>query len=484
MGQIIKLDYNGELGYSETISNVVQFVFRIYEITVDEFLDFEVNGLTNRQIVFSHYSINEKISLGLSDETGKEIKNYKSVTTQMRCPLCSFNIDSGYILINEVINSSNLLVDDFSVKDISKNGKGADGKVFEINKFFKDYISTIRGMYKATNFEDKENIRSRKQFLHPRVWIWSKSLNENGVFNTHSIFDLSPFVETINTSVIDTGGNFNISLINIEGVISMQNGQAVGCWSVDKKRYIKFKNNGKFNYAFKNVLNGRFNQKDVSPVYSDEVILGQEELFEILIDRDTKNSSTDMFFKNLISSNDVIFISFNDFDQDSIEKCDDFFIGNDKLPNCNWDMIGLIDTNSVSTTYEGDSVGANISGRDCMKLLIEDGSNFFADSYSNNGTSVFENILIPNRGDRVNSLNNFEDPKKGQDAANRLLSTGLIDCLYNHSSRNIQFVMNLLISRLSNVSICNSRLFEYYGDKITKFKVAKFELVKKDKKKK
>lgn len=490
MGQIIKLDYNGELGYAEIISNVVQFVFRIYAITVDEFLDFEVDGVTNREIVFSHYAVNEKISLGLSDENGNDIKDYKSVTPQMRCPLCSFNIDSSYISINEIINSSNLLIDDFAVKDTSENGGGADGQTFQINKFFKDYISTIKGMHKTTNFEDKENIRSRRQYVHPRVWIWSKALSEDNIFNTHSIFDLSPFVESINTSVIDTGGTFNINLLNIEGSMQVnENGELVGYWSPDRKRYIKFLHNGKFNYAFKNILNGRFKRKDSSPEYTDEDTpngrIDQRYLYEeIDVFKRVKEKKNDMFFKNMISSNDIVFISFNDFDQDSIEKCDDFFIGNDKLPNCNWDMIGMVDTNSVSLTFEGDTDGASIAGRDCMKLLIEDGSNFFANSYSDNGKSIFDNINIPNKGDKVNSLNNYQDPEMGQNAANRLLATGLIDCLYNPSSRNVQFIMNLLISRLSNIAVCNSQLFEYYKDRITKFKVAKFEIVKNEKKKK
>jgi hypothetical protein len=57
------------------------------------------------------------------------------------------------------------------------------------------------------------------------------------------------------------------------------------------------------------------------------------------------------------------------------------------------------------------------------------------------------------------------------------MTTGLIDILYNPEARNVHFVMNLLMSRLSNIEICHSQLFDYYGDNRTKFTIPTFETV-------
>jgi len=499
MGKNLKLDYNGEFGYAAGIEDVVENTFKIYGLTAEQFLDYvwETDSkiqISNREIAYDFYSINQRIRLGLADKDGNDTKDFRSVTAKMPCPLCSFNIDSGYVSSNEIINSSSLLTDDFSVKVFSEDGKGGDGTIFENNLFFKNYISFIKGLDKNTN-KNSDISKTRRQYVHPKVWIWCKSLNENGVFNPNSIFNLTPFIESVKTNVTDTGGNFNLSLINIEGFIKIKNGEPIGVWSPRKDRYIKFKHNNKFNFAFKNVLNGRFNKKDKFPDYEpDTNINGDDDitktpdtnLKEVLVlgKESEKTVSSDLFFKNLISANDVIFITFRDDEELLDNSCEDFFQSNQDLPYADWDMIGLIDTNSDSVTYEGDSFGANISGRDCMKLLIEDNSNFFANSYSDNGNSVFENFKLPSRGDGVNASNNINsNAEKGKRTANRLITTGQIDVLYNQSNRNVHFVMNLLISRLSNISVCHDRLFEYYGDRKTKYKVAQLELVKKNDKK-
>ena len=51
------------------------------------------------------------------------------------------------------------------------------------------------------------------------------------------------------------------------------------------------------------------------------------------------------------------------------------------------------------------------------------------------------------------------------------MTTGLLETLYNQDSRNVGFIMNLLISQLANIEVCPSQIFDSYGDRRTKFQV-------------
>src|SRR5690606_23408271 len=106
--------------------------------------------------------------------------------------------------------------------------------------------------------------------------------NENGDFNNASIFDLSPFISNMNTSVSDTGGNFSLGLSNIEGMINVRGGYAQGIWSPRTDRYVKFKQNGKINYFFKNFINSRYKVQDGEKEDINNVIENENE--EIGID--------------------------------------------------------------------------------------------------------------------------------------------------------------------------------------------------------
>lgn len=494
---IIHLNYNGEISYNTTIDEVVRRIFKVLAITVDEFLDFEYEGVTNRKRVFDSYSITEKIKYGFLDYNGTELRNFSFIRSNMRCPFTVFYIDSKYVTIDVIISNSNVLTDNYISTIFSQEdeelGEGNSGQLFTINNFFQNYVKSIPKILKTTPLENINITKtSRRQYVNPKVWLWSKSLCENQKFNNNSIFDLTPFVQSINSFVGDNGGNFSLNLLNIEGVIQVENKQAVGIWHPKKERYLKFKTNysNKINYIFKNVINARYNRNfydntineivdeknEESENIENENTIRLEEL-KIISKSVEQNLSGDIFFKNLISENDLIFITFRDDEENEVDKIDDFFISNDKLPGNNWDMIGLIDKNSLSLTYESNDYVTNITGRDLMKLLIEDGSYFFANSFSDeNVNGIFENIDLPNRGDSVNSSNQVIN--NGQRAANRLITNGIIDTMYIPEARNIHFVMNMLISALSNIEICPTELFSYYEDRVTKFQIPIYETLK------
>ena len=506
MSKIISIEYNGELGYASSIEDVVLDVFQIYEITPDQFLDFKNGDISNRELVFVHYQMSEKIKYNLADDEGNITKTAKDITPQMRCPYITFFIDAKYVTKDIIINNSSVLVDDFAAKEFTADEEeqaDSDGRTkFITNKFFFEKVKIIPKITKNNPLDsvDDNTIKgTRRQYINPRVWIWCKSLNEDGNFNSNSIFDLTPFITTMDMNTSDTGGNFSISLNNIEGFVQTYNNEAFGVWNPRKERYIKFKQDNKMNYLFKNALNARYNTT-TDELFQDNYMANQNS-YDSAEDRDYKQKnldeelmtesvdvtrtgpgkslSSDLFFKNLISENDIIFITFRDDEDNEIETVDDFFIGNDKLPNMSWEMIGLVDKNSVGITYEGTEYNVSVAGRDLMKLLIEDGSYFFANSFADDDTkSIFQNVDLPNRGDSVNASNHVMDKDYVKSGANRLVMSGLIDMLFNPEARNVHFVMNLLMSTLSNIEICPSRLFEYQQNK-TKFQIPKFETVKK-----
>ncbi|MEO6681562.1 MAG: hypothetical protein ABIN48_01945 [Ginsengibacter sp.] len=482
MGKNIEIQYNGEIGYLATIEDVVLNVFKIYAIKATEFLDYKAdeNTLSNREIIFQNYTIQEKINLGLADEEGNDLKTADDISPSDICPYVTLYIDCDYVNKNKILSSSSVLVDDFSVNDLSIEN-GAFSAFLNKNKFFKDYISKTKTVDKEISGENfSKNLHLKKQQLKPKVWIWCKSLNEDQKFNPNSLFDLSPFIESIETTISQTGGNFSLKLLPIEGFIKIdENGEAYGYWSPKKDNYVKFEKNNDLNYLFKNHINARFSSKssnvpDSKYIQKDTGELNQAENY--IVKRGGRGDiSSDLFFKNLISANDVIFISFNEFSR--VTAIDDFFISNENLPGKDWNMIGLVDKNQSSLSYESSEIGVNISGRDCMKLLIEDGSYFFPKSYSNeNENSIFKNVNLPDSGDDINTMNKRVDSEhKG---VNRLVTSGMLESLFTTEARNINFVMNLLISTLANVEICPSELFEHYGDKVTKFQIPIYETVK------
>jgi len=490
MAKTISLEYNGELGYLATIEEVVLNVFKIYAITPEQFLDYKYKEITNREIIFLHYTLQQKIDLQFADDDGNVTKTNIDVTSKMICPFVTFFIDAKYVTKNLILNNSTLLTDDFSVTQQEENEYGNFLGTLKINQFFENYVSKVKTVdieLPNINFQNEKEkfVKNKKQHLNPTVWIWCKSLNENQKFNNYSIFDLTPFIESIETSMSESGGNFNLKLLSIEGFINVdETGEASGVWSVKKDRYLSFNEDNRQNFLFKNYINSRWFQSE-QEIYTGGAYVERIRNYDNQIGVETvnvsrkiqKNSiSSDFFFKNLISENDIVFISFNEIDV--LPKNDDFFISNDRIPLNDYHMIGLIDRNSISTNYDGAEISTNVGGRDLMKLLIEDGSYFFPKSYSNEtDNSIFENVDLPNSGDDVNTTNKVID--NGQKGANRLVMSGMIENLFLAEARNVHFVMNLLMSTLSNIEICPSKLFEYYGDRVTQFQIPIYETVKK-----
>ncbi len=486
MGKIIEIQYNGNLGYRVPISDVKES-FKI-TLSDSEFLNTKnpVTGFSNRDLIFESYGVREKIELNLSDDEGNAIKDSGDIQPFFPCPVpIILYVDSENLTADILISQSNLLTNNFQVTSFGGNDEESSF-IIEDNKFYNEVI-------RPNLFDDNPSAIIRegvygigqREAIQPTVWLWSKSSNEDGDFNPNSIFNLSPFIQNISINQSDNGGNFSIELLSIDGVFELENGEPTGIWHPNRNRYVKFSHDNRDNFVFRSVMDtvgSRKSENFEDVTYGDRFQNVTSNQVNIK-DRSFKSGErdfnrTETLFKNMISENDIIFISFSDFEEDSVQYKDDFFINNSNLPDRDWQMIGLVDSNQLQVSYEDSSMTLNVSGRDCMKLLIEDGSYFFTKSFSNpdNTNSAFNNIDLPNRGDD-NNASNITIQQQNTSGINRLVTTGLIDMLYNPESRNVNFIMNLLISRLSNIEICHSDLFQYYGSRRTQFSIPSYETV-------
>jgi len=470
MSKIIEIQYNGELGYKTPISEVRKF-FKI-RMTDEDFLGVKKSkgGYSNRDFIFLNYSDESRLSLNIT--TAEQIE------PSMPCPIPMILFADATKVDKDILFSQgNVLADNTQVIEFKKGAESSF--IIRENVFYEDIIKeNFKRDNRSSNFGS-----NKRQSPKPLVWLWSKSLNEDGVFNPNSLFNLTPFIDNLSINQTESGGNFNISLLPIEGIINMADGVPEGIWHPEKSAYLKFNKDSEENYAFKKILNkmGFRKSYDFGDTYGKRYqsvdtnnVNARDRDFSATADNYSFNR-TEALFKNIIAENDLIFISFSDHEE--IEYVDDFFVNHSNLQNRDWQMIGLVDSNQISNSFENSSSEISISGRDCMKLLIEDGSYFFTKSFANpdNTNSAFSNVDLPNRGDGNNALN-IVQAEGGQAGINRLITTGMIDMLFNPEARNVNFIMNLLMSRLSNIEICYSDLFAYYGEKRTEFTVPIYEV--------
>lgn len=538
MSKIIKLPYNGEVGYDATVQQIHEF-YKIRQSVKDWLNTKNDEGLTNKQKILEAYDQKTLERLGYLELQGEEWvqtdKSVEDIDTFFPVPWpIVLHVESKQLQRDLLINQSSLLLVDnqaynFGPREVGEsNGEEDDSENFVFSAYIGRVTRTLSsqwGFLDSTAWDMYENMVSTAQTSAQnvsgqaykstqklRVWVWCKALASLGIreldspvvsdeFNRNSIIDLTPFIMNMSVNQTEQAGSFSITLPPVIGTIpcSLEN-KPTGLWTIDESTYRKFMENEVENYVFKSPINYQMtedvrkawydenrNYKAPSPSYGRRA---QNIEYDSRVNlRDTFSQGDefenftpytptwwfreDFFFHNVISENDIIFIGgedpyFPNKLKDAISK-GDFFRSVDDLVNTHNMQIALVDTNSISTNAESTDVTIQIAGRDLMKLLIEDGSFFFQKSYANpkQEQTAFNNIDLPRRGDEVNAFN--QAVGKGWSGVNRLVTAGLIESMYNVEARNIGFIMNLLISRLSNIEICQSKVFDSYGDLRTKF---------------
>lgn len=257
--------------------------------------------------------------------------------------------------------------------------------------------------------------------------------------------DLSRHIISLSTSVGANGGSFVMRL----PIISMQGGAVVRVFDSGEEK-----------------LGGYLSKNDASYEYGDNGEYYVKSSFD-----DIEGN----YFNWLISSNDLLFISFEKLDMELIRQTTDDIYNSDtdtfeigtKLAEGIYDMIGLVDEVKVVTNPQNSDGYVEVTGRDLMKLLIDDGSFFFSNANATDPSTVFANENSSQQGDikGANFLNeNYNNP------INRLrLIGGEIEIFKDRYYMEISYILKGVMSRLANVEIVPSYVFDSWGNERTKY---------------
>lgn len=268
--------------------------------------------------------------------------------------------------------------------------------------------------------------------------------------------DLSRHIISLATSVTSNGGSFTIRL----PIISARSEGVSVIYEV-----LKGDNGEKINGDMLGQM-GNASKNETTYEYGDK-----GEYY-------AKSSFDDIeanYFNWLISSNDILFISFEKLDMELVKETANWYSGDvdnfkisTKLAEGIYDMIGLVDEVKVVTNSQSSDAYVEITGRDLMKLLIEDGSFFFNPSTTSDPSGVFANEQsYGKQGDirEADVMNNtYNNP------INRLRRvTGEIDIFANRINMDISYILKGVISQLANVEVVPGYVFETWGEDRTKY---------------
>lgn len=268
--------------------------------------------------------------------------------------------------------------------------------------------------------------------------------------------DLSRHIVSLATSITSNGGSFTMRL----PIISARSEGVSAITEILKGE------NGERTYGDMAGQQGKASKNDVSYEYGKN-----GEYY-------AKSSFDDIeanYFNWLISSNDILFISFEKLDMELVKETADWYSGDvdnfkisTKLAEGIYDMIALVDEVKVVTNSQSSDAYVEITGRDLMKLLIEDGSFFFNPSTTSDPSTVFANEQsYGKQGDirEADVMNNtYNNP------INRLRRvTGEIDIFANRINMDISYILKGVISQLANVEVVPGYVFETWGEDRTKY---------------
>ena len=432
---------------------------RINFIKLDDLWD------ENKDFIFSQMSLADKVAYkeekGAFPESGSDLS--KDMT--LPCP-CKLRVDPHGITAEVSISQTNFEenTDDFyafedeQIQDVLNDAQSAfvDKSSPDVQVY--GWCKALSGIWK----EEKKDL--------------FKTIYNQGVDSAW--FDFSRFIISMNTAVGPNGGNFSIKLpfisIDVLGKWFAGTGGAVAHTNV--------KNFGKeiadtFTGEYSNTRGNNF-LKRVSTIVNEK---GRD------------------LFSTIISSNDLLFLSFKKEDAVKTETYyrDEEYTyyekpesGNVKehrltseedaakvISQTSFDMIALVDDVKLVRSADG-SASIEVSGRDLMKLITDDGSFFFNPSVCADPSFIFYNYENDSaQGDIKNvdkitgnkSLMYDDNGENGkQYAINRLRGVANeIDIFRSPLNNSIDFVIKGVISQLANIEVVPSSIFSLWENKTT-----------------
>lgn len=425
------------------------------DITASKLID------ENKEYIFNQLKIEQKESLNLT--------TFNDITTETLIPYgIEIKVNTKYVTKEISIIATNLQEESYSFN------------VFSYEK--------IENIIQDPEYKVDENIKITPQC---NVWGWFKSLyhfddEEIELKETSCFFDLTKFLISLDTSVSKNGGNFTIKLPIIERKrkrgyeLEFQKGQKGTHLRAYRNSRLLGQSDALYS-AEERIVNKKRTRSSMVRKYDDwnsykdyydrkEFILDIQNGFYTKLPFSTVHSG---FFNWLINTNDLIFIGFEKLKMEyesEISKGTDYkrkgeFLDIDsKLNNQVYDMIGLIDDVSLVTDSQSCTAYLQVTGRDLIKLLIDDGSYFFNSSVTFDPKSVF---LNQNQGGDAKDSNTINS--ENIDPLNRLRwISGEIDIFQSKLNMTIDYIIKGLISQLSNIEIVPSDVFRPWGEERTR----------------
>lgn len=400
---------------------------KIYNITEKEFLDL------NRELIWQQYSESDKEKE--KELNGKWPSSSSDLTEQswLPCP-CNLRIQPTKVTAELAISQTNFQSDTGDFYAFAAD---------EISKIIQD--------------EGYQITSASKKAPTVQVFGWFKSLYYLGIYKEQNInlnkktgefSDISKHIISLSTLVGKDGGSFSIKLPIIKA------DSQIGFILNDDREVIAQKGYGN--------AGGQFSPSQHSFRYGNEMYSKNPFAF-----------SEANYFNWLISSNDLLFISFEKLEMEKKSSVlptgdDDNFSVQTKIANQVYDMIGLVDEVRVVNDSSGAQGYIEVTGRDLMKLLIEDGSFFFNPSTTSDPSMVFQNEQsYGKQGDikEADQMNNtYNNP------INRLRRvTGEIDIFANRINMDLSYILKGVISQLANVEVVPGYVFDSWGEERTTF---------------
>lgn len=410
---------------------------KIVNLKISDFLEAKdpYSERKNRDALFAAYTEQQKQDLGLS--SSKDI----SEGTKIYPPAVLYApVDNATI-------------------DIIKS----DSKFIKTEDYDAFLDEEIKRIVNAGDYKKEDTVKS---YPKANVWYWSKSIE--GDYEVYSdtidgrIMNISDFLENLDFSVSETGGSFTITIPLIpatEKVYLYQDGtNQMNMWDIDTYHEKKYTNE-----------NGETERVYTETIHEEEygvTVAVSKKTGELIHPRFIPYERRKNFQLVSMNVNDIVFIKCERLQSETNEHVKDLFVDPAGLEGEIFDMIGLIDSVTIDT--DNSDVNIVIQGRDLMKLILDDGTFFYPNSYSdpNAQSGVFINI-DEDKGDGSSTLNKFFE--SGANSAARFVSTGIIMPWFNPKARTIENVLDVLIKTLANIQICPDNLFEAYGDKRTRF---------------
>lgn len=263
------------------------------------------------------------------------------------------------------------------------------------------------------------------------VYIWCRALTgpcDNSQSGTW--FNVSNFISSLQTQVSENSGQFNFSIAPV--VCEWKDGATDG-FSVNEGGY--FTQSG---WQLSSDTKG-YDTGDIK-----DNILSQTSVLQYNPKQDGEFYRNKFLFNTILQENDLVYIKFEKLSLESEEAINNFTVNGrinpQSVTNQIWDMIGLIDGVSSNTT--ANSVNINVYGRDCMKLLIEDGSYFFPEQIAQQIFTNEDSILTKR------NLIEFE--------AQSLLGAG-------STFKTVDTILKYIFNKFSNIGIVSNEAFIGYG---------------------